>query len=535
MEVRGKLTAGIMVHVIVKWQKETFKDVEVDTSQPALVFKGQLFALTGVAPERQKIMVKGGLLQDDHDWNKLGLKEGQRLMMMGSAEAVPEAPKDAPVFLEDLPEEDQEAATNADYTAGLVNLGNTCYMNSTVQCLRSVPELRSALSDYSAAAGPALDASHKLTLATRDLFRELGTSKHPVAPHRFLKLLREKYPQFGELGEHGTPMQQDAEECWTQLVYTLSQRLHSEPSAAVVKELFGIDLASRLTCAESGEESTETETTFTMKCHITADVNQLPEGLQHGLKGELEKVSPALGRSAVWMKESRISRLPQYLTVQFVRFFWKRESRQKAKILRKVAFPMRLDVYDFCTPELQGALAKPREALREKEEAAAGLAKASDGKGQASGAAVAGAAAGSGGGGNGAPNGDGSGSGAKAEGAQKMDVDGGTAPPSEGADAAGGGVGSTGGGSVAAAGTSASAQASGSRSTGVYELAALLTHKGRSADSGHYVAWVKQENGTWIEFDDDNPIMRKEDEITSLAGGGDWHMAYILVYRSRLA
>jgi hypothetical protein len=28
--------------------------------------------------------------------------------------------------------------------------------------------------------------------------------------------------------------------------------------------------------------------------------------------------------------------------------------------------------------------------------------------------------------------------------------------------------------------------------TGKYELAAVLTHKGRSADSGHYVAWVKQ-------------------------------------------
>lgn len=31
--------------------------------------------------------------------------------------------------------------------------------------------------------------------------------------------------------------------------------------------------------------------------------------------------------------------------------------------------------------------------------------------------------------------------------------------------------------------------------TGVYDLVAVLTHKGRSADSGHYVAWVKQENG----------------------------------------
>lgn len=47
----------------VKWQKEVFPAVEIDTSQPPYVFKCQLYDLTGVPPERQKIMVKGGLLK----------------------------------------------------------------------------------------------------------------------------------------------------------------------------------------------------------------------------------------------------------------------------------------------------------------------------------------------------------------------------------------------------------------------------------------------------------------------------------------
>ncbi len=72
--------------VQVKWQKRLFEEVEVDTSQPPALFKMQLFSLSGVPPERQKIMIKGGkMLKDDSDWAKLGVKQGQRFMMMGSA------------------------------------------------------------------------------------------------------------------------------------------------------------------------------------------------------------------------------------------------------------------------------------------------------------------------------------------------------------------------------------------------------------------------------------------------------------------
>ncbi|KAK8496875.1 hypothetical protein V6N12_072487, partial [Hibiscus sabdariffa] len=62
---------------------------------------------------------------------------------------------------------------------------------------------------------------------------------------------------------------------------------------------------------------------------------------------------------------------------------------------------------------------------------------------------------------------------------------------------------------------------------------AVFTHKGRSADSGHYIAWVKRESGKWIEFDDDNPILQREEDIVKLSGGGDWHMAYICMYKAR--
>lgn len=39
-----------------------------------MLFKAQLFALTGVQPERQKVMLKGVTLKDD-DWKNFNLRD----------------------------------------------------------------------------------------------------------------------------------------------------------------------------------------------------------------------------------------------------------------------------------------------------------------------------------------------------------------------------------------------------------------------------------------------------------------------------
>lgn len=50
-----------------------YPEIDVNTDEEPILFKAQLFALTGVQPERQKIMCKGGILKDD-EWN-LQLKD----------------------------------------------------------------------------------------------------------------------------------------------------------------------------------------------------------------------------------------------------------------------------------------------------------------------------------------------------------------------------------------------------------------------------------------------------------------------------
>lgn len=58
----------LVVTVKVKWGRENFPNIQVNTDEDPLVFKAQLFALTGVQPHRQKVMCKGVALKDD-EWN----------------------------------------------------------------------------------------------------------------------------------------------------------------------------------------------------------------------------------------------------------------------------------------------------------------------------------------------------------------------------------------------------------------------------------------------------------------------------------
>lgn len=49
-------------------------DITLDPSQPATAFKQSIYEKTGVPLDRQKVMIKGGMLKDDSDLSKIGAR-----------------------------------------------------------------------------------------------------------------------------------------------------------------------------------------------------------------------------------------------------------------------------------------------------------------------------------------------------------------------------------------------------------------------------------------------------------------------------
>ena len=587
---------------IAIWGKEKI-EFELDPSAGVDGLKAQLQALSGVPSERMKVMPKSkglwkGVLKDTEDLASLNLASIAppiSMLMMGSA-TLPIEPVKKTVFLEDLP---PEMAAQMVEPSGLVNLGNTCYLNSVTQCLRVIPHLRDGLKHYTPGNSNGSAGDNRQTQMNALLLKSLlstldalDRSPAAISPQNLVMSTKMAFPQMAATGPGGHPMQQDAEEFYSSILGAAATELrgeaviraafHGEKCGSdelngannVIDAVFGLKMEETLTCDELttttsttsvGDEAMETDNDDTMTsameikhdnmrkltCNIQGgsdsssqvNVTHIVEGIQLALTGKVEKHCDALGRNAMYTRTQRIARLPPYLVVQFGRFYWKAtpdsqdHAGVKCKVMKPVGFQSVLDVYEFCTDKLKKTLKVARDkALKDEEDRLAKKLKGEeeDEKKEESGGDVAASAMES----------------EKVESEEKnvlveedeMDDDLKAAlamsvEPAEYEVQSPVGPGLP------------------SNFRGLYELFAVVTHKGRDADGGHYMGWVKadnsdtrnvnptnkrdkigdtnEDNDDWYVFDDDEVSPCKTEDILKLKGGGDWHMSYLNFYRAK--
>ncbi|GAA5917178.1 hypothetical protein JCM8208_003999 [Rhodotorula glutinis] len=512
---------------------------DFDPSNSALAFKDQIYHLTGVPADKVKVPVKGGMLKDDADLSKLAFKPGQTVMVIGPAGPLPQAPTKPVVFMEDMT--DIELAETAKYPVGLQNLGNTCYMNSTVQVLRAIPELQDALNSSNDSTS---QPNAQLTRSLRDLYKSMGRTTEDFPPLSFLSMLRQFAPQFAERSRTtGQYAQQDAQEAWGAILQAAKQSsLGGSPSGSsaegnAVEQLMMGEFTKTLKSAEAPEEepTVSKEAFLELKCNISSQTNYMMQGLSESMEQDLEKTSPSLGRQAVYHEQTRISRLPSYLTVNMVRFYWRREIGKKTKIMRKVKFPFELDATELVTDDLKRKIVPVGEKLKECDKDRRERAKARRKMKKASDAAAVAAPS--------AP------ADPSADPPEEMAID---TPAAAAGEAAG---------ELPDEETKRHEELAtllslvhpdveadkGANVSGLYDLVGIVSHKGASADGGHYVGWCaapppsddgaaldfdydKQE---WYKFDDEKVSLVGRDKILGLEGGGEDHSAYILLYRSK--
>ncbi|MES1919419.1 deubiquitinating enzyme [Bonamia ostreae] len=407
-----------MTDLTLKFGPETHKLV-LDKQKSLADFKNSIYALTSVPVNKQTLVSSGKKIKTEEDLK--ALKNGQKILLIGSAKTLKQPVKRIK-FVEDETKTDHlEGAAK-----GLINISNTCYMNSVLQLIFSITEIKDAVILYSKQSEKS-DKANLLLVEMGKVFAKMENSPTVVKPKEFWIMLLNTFPQLRAQENNGVFKQQDAEECFGLIVNTIREEL-----GKLAPSTFDGKMESITKCVtDESENTTKTETDFSLiKCHINAKTDHLFKGISDGLSENLIKRGENSTEDLSWIKTNKIDRLPDCLIVHFVRFYWKREIQRKAKIMKLVSFPVDsdLEMTSFCTEALKKKISEEKE-------------------------------------------------------------------------------------------------------TGRYRLESLITHQGPYSESGHYVAWTKKDESNWFLYNDDSVEVVPVSEIKKLFGGGEWHSAYLAVFK----
>ncbi|KAK2728028.1 hypothetical protein QYM36_008488 [Artemia franciscana] len=225
-----------------------------------------------VVPVSHAIQYQGQVKQQKP---RLTIKDGIIVMLIGTKEEdIATEPAKKPLFMEDMSE--AELAFAMDMPGGLENLGNTSYINTSVQCWKNEPELKNSIVDFTSE-GFGFEPTSGVISAMKDVYSRLDKNNN-AHPMLVVTQIVSAFPRFVERGEGGRFAQQDANELFLELMTVLKQKLlpiKAENQIStylfVIDHYFGGSLLCQLKNTECEEETvkTDTEGFLQLSCYVS--------------------------------------------------------------------------------------------------------------------------------------------------------------------------------------------------------------------------------------------------------------------------
>jgi ubiquitin C-terminal hydrolase len=224
---------------------------------------------------------------------------------------------------------------------GLKNLGSTCYLNSLVQQLFMIPELRLGIF----MAMPSLQSQKERSEAVLSMYELAKTFSWLQESER------QYYDPTDFARSHKVPIgvPQDADEFFNLLCERIEDALKNTPQKNLLHSIFGGVLQQSVICGENSTHCSErNETFFRLSLHIN-DKSSLQQALDAFFQSEklFDYQCEKCAKKVTATKSCVLIHLPNTLIIHLKRFDFDVSRMQRKKLTHRVTFPTSLNMYTY--------------------------------------------------------------------------------------------------------------------------------------------------------------------------------------------